>query len=67
MGEVNIHVGVVPIVIAFVVIVEVVIMFAVTVEAFVINDDIIPIVAVLMTAELVKKADVERIEGILER
>jgi hypothetical protein len=65
MGDVKIHPPPVPIWIVFVVTEEVVATVIFAVDAFVIKDDIIPIVAVLITAELVKKANVERLAGIV--
>ena len=67
IGDVSIHPPPVPMVIVFVVTEDVVAILMFAVEAFVTRELMIPIVAVLMTAELVKKAEVERIEGMEDR
>ncbi len=63
----RIQLGFVPRVIELVITEDVLTMLILAVEAFVNKEDMIPIVAVLMTAELVKKADVERKAGIEDK
>ncbi len=64
IGDVSNHPDPEPIVIVLVVTEEVVATVILAVEAFVTKEDIVPIIAELMEAELVKKANVEREEGI---